>query len=58
MPEGDQVITGWKTRAAGIASILWGIWSLIDGRQDDGVRYIVDGLAIIGIGHKLDRING
>lgn len=52
------MMSGWKTRAAGIASILWGIWSLIDGRQDDGVRYIVDGLAIIGIGHKLDRING
>lgn len=48
-------MTGWKTKGAGFASIAWGLWRIWNG-DADAAQYIIDGLAIIGLGHKLDRI--
>jgi hypothetical protein len=50
-------VNGWKTRSAGLASIAWGIWRIYNG-DSDAAQYIIDGLAILGLGHKLDRLAG
>lgn len=49
-------MTGWKTYAAGAAAIGFGIYQLVNGEAEQGVNRIIEGLAIIGFGHKLDRI--
>jgi hypothetical protein len=50
-------MVGWKTRAAGFASIAWGLWRVYNG-DGEAVQHIIEGLAILGLGHKLDRIGG
>ena len=51
------LMTGWKTWLAGLASIVWGLYQLIDGTQEDGMSHIIEGIAIIGIGHKIDKVS-
>ena len=54
-------MSGWKTWAAGIGGILSGlgmIGSALGGGDasiNDGVQLIIGGLAIIGIGHKIEK---
>ena len=57
---------GWKTLAAGIGTILTGLGMLAAAVSAEGgfsfdnlqagVQTVLAGLAVIGIGHKLDRI--
>ena len=47
---------GWKTYAAGAAAIVFGAYQIWHGEAEQGVNRIIEGLAIIGMGHKLDRI--
>lgn len=49
-------MSGWKTKLAGAASIGWGLYQIVEGRSDEGMRYVIEGLAVLGIGHKLDRL--
>ena len=60
------MMSGWKTWAAGIGTILTGLGMIgmaisaeggfsFDNLQA-GVQTVLAGLAVIGIGHKLDRI--
>jgi hypothetical protein len=51
-------VTGWKTYTAGAAAIALGIYLILDGQSEQGVNRVIEGLAIIGIGHKLDRAAG
>jgi hypothetical protein len=53
---------GWKTLAGGIGMILTGIGTIamaLSGQGDtdvqSGLTLITGGLAVIGIGHKLDK---
>lgn len=52
---------GWKTWASGIASILSGVVVIINsvlgegGEIMEGVALIIAGLAILGIGHKIEK---
>lgn len=59
-------MTGWKTKTAGIAAILTGLGLVLKGITADvfdfdsikqGVVAIIAGLAVLGIGHKLDKIS-
>ena len=56
------MMTGWKTWASGIASILSGIVAILlaitgegDGDLMAGISLIIAGLAILGIGHKVEK---
>ena len=54
-------LTGWKTWASGIASMLSGIVLILKsvigegGEIMEGVALIIAGLAILGIGHKIEK---
>lgn len=54
-------MSGWKTWAAGIGMILAGLGQVGmalgggDGDMNSGVQTILAGLAIIGIGHKVEK---
>lgn len=50
-------MTGWKTLSAGIISILYGLVEIIvNGNMQSGFQFIMAGLAILGIGHKVDKL--
>lgn len=51
-------MTGWKTKAAACVAIFYGVAGIFLGLHDvdEGVRFVVEGLGLIGIGHKLDKI--
>ena len=53
------MMKGWKTWLAGIGSILWGVIGIVTGTHDleVGIGFITGGLGIIGIGHKLEKMN-
>jgi hypothetical protein len=57
-------MTGWKTWAAGIASMCSGVGLIITGILADpldanmiaeGWGLVIAGLAIVGIGHKIEK---
>lgn len=52
-------MTGWKTWLAAIGSILWGVGGyLLDIHTIDIMAgFVTGGLALIGIGHKIEKIN-
>lgn len=53
-------MTGWKTSAAGALSILYGFFGYLYGAHEfeQAIHFIVEGLAILGIGHKIEKIGG
>jgi hypothetical protein len=53
-------MTGWKTKAAGFASIAWGVVGYFLNLHDinSAADSVVTGLGILGIGHKIEKING
>lgn len=50
-------MTGWKTMTAGVGMVLYGIAGALAGYHglDQAVTYVMQGLAVLGIGHKLDK---
>ena len=57
-------MTGWKTWVAGIGSMVAGVGTIISALGSDmpagdgissGIGMIVAGLAVIGIGHKIEK---
>lgn len=55
-------IEGWKTKAAAVGAILGGVSIIIKSVIDldfsgveAGYAMIISGLAVLGIGHKLDK---
>jgi hypothetical protein len=50
---------GWLTVTTGAASIAYGLGGAVIGLHDqqDAVNYALAGLAALGIGRKLDRID-
>jgi hypothetical protein len=47
---------GWKTYLGSIGFILVGVYKIFN-NSSDGIEYIFMGLSIMGIGHKIDKIN-
>jgi hypothetical protein len=57
-------MTGWKTWAAGIGSIVSGVGMIIVAVSSDpingelitsGIALIIAGLGLLGIGHKIEK---
>lgn len=50
--------TGWKTYLSGALSIVWGIGGLYLGIHgpDVAIGFVVSGLGLIGLRHKLESI--
>lgn len=51
-------MSGWKTWAAAIGSIVWGVGGFLTESHgpDAAVSFVTGGLAMIGIGHKIEKI--
>ena len=59
-------LTGWKTYTAGAGAILTGLGMIAAAVSKEGgfsfdnlqagIQTVLAGLAVVGIGHKLDRI--
>jgi len=51
-------MAGWKTKAAAALAIVYGIAGLFLGLHDAdaGMRFVVEGIGLIGIGHKIDKL--
>jgi len=54
------MMTGWKTKAAALLSIGYGALGLLLGLHDTaaGVQFIVQGIGLLGIGHKIEKAGG
>lgn len=54
----EDNMTGWKTWVAAIASMAYGAGGFIGGLHgpDVAVSFITGGLALIGIGHKVEKL--
>ncbi len=55
-------MSGWKTWAAGIAAILAGASMVVmsvtgtgEGSISEGIQMVIGGLAVLGIGHKIEK---
>lgn len=48
-------MSGYKTWVAAAGLILMGISAILDGNSDAGVMRIVEALALVGLGHKLEK---
>lgn len=50
-------MSGWKTKAAAGLSIVYGTAGIVLGLHDPatGVQFIVQGLGLLGIGHKIEK---
>lgn len=63
----DKLGSGWKTNTGGIILIISGVCGLVMGFIDadssqamplaEGIAVISAGFAMLGIGHKIERIN-
>lgn len=49
---------GWKTWLAAGVSVIYGIGGWVGGLHDfdAAVKLVVTGLALVGIGHKIEKI--
>ena len=54
------MMRGWKTWCAAMGSVIYGVlgyWSELHD-LDTAIKMILGGLALVGLGHKIDRIGG
>lgn len=49
---------GYKTWIAVIGMLLMGVYSILNGNVQEGINYIVGALALLGIGHKIEKLKG
>lgn len=54
---GETLMTGWKTKAAALLSVSYGTLGLLLGMHDSdaAVQFIVQGIGLLGIGHKIEK---
>jgi drug/metabolite transporter (DMT)-like permease len=52
------MMRGWKTWLGSIIIIGAGIYLIVTGQADIGAPLIGQGLAVIGIGHKIEKAFG
>lgn len=55
-------MSGWKTWAAGLGAIFAGLSMIAmavggtgDGSVNEGIEMVVAGLAVLGLGHKIEK---
>lgn len=49
------MMSGWKTWAAALMMVLVGLYQVREGDSGAGMARISEALAIVGIGHKLEK---
>lgn len=51
-------MSGWKTKLAALLSIVYGTAGMLLGLHDSdaAMQFIVQGLGLLGIGHKIEKI--
>ena len=49
---------GWKTWAAAGCMAVLGIVSISEGNVEGGLQQLVGALAMVGLGHKIEKIAG
>lgn len=51
-------MNGWKTKTAGGLSIIYGIAGYLLNMHDAdvAVQFVVQGLGVLGIGHKIQKL--
>jgi len=49
------MMTGYKTWLAVVGMVLLGIVDIINGMTEAGITKIVGALALVGIGHKIEK---
>ncbi len=51
-------MSGWKTWVAAAGSIVWGAGGLLAGIHDAdvAVAFVSGGFALVGIGHKVEKL--
>lgn len=52
-------MTGWKTKVGGWGSVAWGLAGFFMGVHgiDDAANSVVAGISILGLGHKIEKLN-
>jgi hypothetical protein len=50
-------MTGWKTKSAVFLSVVYGLagWALGLHDVDTGMQFIINGMALLGVGHKIEK---
>jgi hypothetical protein len=50
-------MSGWKTRTAAALAVIYGIGGAMLGLHDwdAAASYVINGLGLVGIGHKIDK---
>lgn len=50
-------MSGWKTKTAAIVSVVYGLlgWLLGLHGADVAMQFIVQGIAVAGVGHKIEK---
>lgn len=49
------MMQGWKTWLAVLGFWIIGIVYFIQGATEEGVKYILTGIGVLGIGHKIEK---
>ena len=49
------MMTGWKTWVASACMAGLGVISVVNGETVEGVQQVVAALALIGVGHKIEK---
>jgi len=54
------MISGWKTKTAALLSVAYGVIGIVCGLHDasTGAQFVVQGLGLLGIGHKIEKAGG
>lgn len=53
-----KILDGYKTYIAAAGLILTGIAMCVDGNYEEGAKTILAGLALLGVGRKLEKLLG
>ena len=48
-------MSGWKTYVAAVGTAVLGVAAIMAGDVTGGIQQIIAGLALIGIGHKIEK---
>lgn len=53
-------MSGWKTWLAAFAAVFYGVVGMIAGMHgpDEMATFVINGFALVGIGHKIDKAGG
>jgi hypothetical protein len=53
-------MSGWKTKTAAGLSLIYGVVGIFLDLHDadTGMQFVVNGLGLLGLGHKIEKLGG